>query len=152
MRTCYLRFHFIFKWVILNSELALSNPTQCVYCCKTFCSEVGGHNKYSTYFKIFQIKSFWNANNAFPSFNDVVQRYFLEFLKLFFPTACGNKKIAVCYKTQNTHTSWMVGNEPHLGGQRNIMVCPSLNCCWVNKQRRSFLKNAGGWWAGVEHF
>lgn len=58
------------------------------------------------------------TDNAFSSFKNIVQLYFLEFLKLFFPTACGNKKI-----------SSMVGNEPYLGGQRNIIVCPSLNCC-----------------------
>lgn len=29
----------------------------------------------------------------------------------------------------------MVGNKPHLGRQKNIMVRLSLNCCCVNKRK-----------------
>lgn len=69
------------------------------------------------------------------------------------PLHVGTKKNAV---SVTKHISWMVGNEPHLGGQRNIIVCPSLNCCWVNKQRRLSHKNGGVMHimttAGLQHF
>lgn len=129
LRSHHLSFHLIFKWVTLNCELALSTPTMCRLLQNFLFGSLRarkvkqGGNKYSAHFKLFQVNFFGELKQCIFQ---LIGSLFLEFLKLFSSPYTWEEK---WLSSPTKHISWMVGNKPHLGGQRNIMVCPSLNCC-----------------------
>ena len=84
-------------------------------------------------FHVFKVCLYGDGQHYLFIFATVVwcdSAFVLEILNLNFVATCGNNELL---SPITKHISWMVGNEPHLGGQRHSMVGPSLNRCWVNK-------------------
>lgn len=122
-----------------NSQLKGPQTTKLSGITQEFATKAKQLTRFNNFFKyIYQFEG-WRFL-FFPFFKNVflVVRWCHGIPVTFITPSPHARTMSPCLLLQNT-VRWMVGNKPHLGRQRNIMVCMSLN---VNNPPPTPQKNA----------